>query len=259
MNLSGVSNKTIVGKALRLPLTCIPKNIPMPILQGPLRGKRWLAGSCTHGCWLGSYEYEKQKLFAAALRPGDVVYDLGANVGFYSLLASVLVGSEGRVYSFEPVPANLSFLRRHLELNKVQNCSVFSVAASHSSGTATFHLGRNNLVGHLTTKPQLGTLSVRTVALDDLVSCGQLRPPNVIKCDIEGGEYDALTGASEILRTYSPVVFLATHGAEVTEWCCKLLTDLDYQLTPLDKLPLSMTREILAVGAKAAKAKARLV
>ena len=100
MNFSGVSNKSIVGKALRFPLRLIPCGAQMTILQGPLRGKRWIAGSSDHGCWLGSYEYPKQRAFSAAISHGDVVYDLGANVGFYSLLASVLVGTKGQVFSF---------------------------------------------------------------------------------------------------------------------------------------------------------------
>jgi hypothetical protein len=135
---------------------------------------------------------------------------------------------------------------------------VFGVAVSHSSGNATFDVGRNNLMGHLTTESQPSTFSVRTVALDDLVTSGQLRPPNVIKCDIEGAEYDALTGASATLHRYAPIVFLATHGSEVNERCCKLLADLDYDLSPVDRLSLSMAGEILAVGPKTAKAKARL-
>jgi len=68
----------------------------------------------------------------------------------------------------------------------------------------------------------------------------------VIKCEIEGGEYDALKGASDILATHAPTIVLTTHGVEVHERCCRLLEALRYQLTPLDGLPLSTTREILA-------------
>jgi FkbM family methyltransferase len=202
-------------------------------------------GSSNHGCWLGSYEYPKQKAFSVAIKRGDVVYDLGANVGFYSLLASVLVGPEGQVFSFEPVPSNLTFLWRHLELNGVRNCSVMEVAVSCSDGTAKFDVGPNSSIGHLTGDSQ-NALSVRTIALDSLIASGQVPPPNVIKCDIEGGEYDALRGASEILSKHSPMIFLATHGPEVHERCCRLLTNLHYQLTPLDDLPLSLTCEVLA-------------
>jgi len=216
------------------------------VLRGPLRGKRWIAGSCNHSCGRGSYKQERQKAFLANVRPGDVVYDLGANVGLYSLLASVLVGSGGRVFSFEPNPRNLEYLHKHLQLNGVTNCSVLEAAVSDSDGTASFDLGVNPLTGHLTAQSQ-NTLRVHTVALDSLIASGRLPPPNVIKCEIEGGEYDALRGASETLARHSPTVLLTTHGPEVHEGCCALLTDLHYRLTTLDKLPLSKAREILAI------------
>ena len=245
MNFSGLSDRTFIGKILRLPLRLIPCGTQMPILQGPLRGKRWIVGSSNHGCWLGSYEYPKQKAFSTAIKRGDVVYDLGAHVGFYSLLASVLVGPEGQVFSFEPAPRNLTFLWRHIELNGVRNCSVWNVAVSCLDGTAKFDVGPSSSMGHLAGNSQTA-LTVRTIALDSLIASGQVPPPNVIKCDIEGGEYDALRGASEILAKYSPTIFLATHGSEVHERCCTLLTDLHYQLTSLDGFPLSLASEVLA-------------
>jgi len=250
MRLSDISDRTLIGQALRLPLRLIPKEAQVRIVRGPLRGKRWIAGSSNHGCWLGSYEHAKQRAFATAIRRGDTVYDLGANVGFYSLLASAFVGSEGRVFSFEPVPRNLSFLRRHLELNQVTNCSVFDVAISSSDGQANFDIGPNPCRGHLTTERQTA-LTVLTVTLDSLVGSGKLPPPNVMKCDIEGGEYDALTGARDTLAKYLPNIFLATHGPEVHVQCCKLLTSLGYKLTPLDDLPLNASSEILAAASPA--------
>jgi FkbM family methyltransferase len=245
MNFSGISDRTIFGRVMRFPFRLIPSGTQVPILQGTLRGKRWITGSSNHGCWLGSYEYAKQKAFSAAVKRGYSVYDLGANVGFYSLLASVLVGSEGGVFSFEPVPRNLRFLRRHLELNGVKNCSVWDVAVGRFEGTASFDMGLDPSTGHLSVE-SLGTFSVHTVALDSLVASKKLPPPNLIKCDIEGGEYDALSGAASTLAKYGPTIFLATHGPEVHEQCCRFLADLHYRLTPLDELPLSQTNEIIA-------------
>ena len=168
--------------------------------------------------------------FSAAIKQGDVVYDIGANVGLYSLLASHIVGSEGRVFSFEPVPRNLDFLRRHLQLNQVKNCSVLEVAVSRLDGIANFNLGINSMMGHLTDGSQ-NAFSVRTVRVDDLVASGEIAPPNVIKCDIEGAEYDALIGALATLSKYRPTIFLATHGPEIHECCCRLLLGLHYQLS----------------------------
>ncbi|MGA3264798.1 MAG: FkbM family methyltransferase [Terracidiphilus sp.] len=250
MNFSGISGKSMLGKILRYPLKLIPSNATIPILQGPLRGKLWIAGSSIHGCWLGSYEYEKQKRFSAAIQPGYTVYDLGANVGFYSLLASVLAGPEGKVFSFEPVPRNLKFLHRHLELNKLTNFFVWDLAVGCSEGTASFDLGSNPSQGHLTAESH-GAMTVRTVTLDGLVASGKLPPPDLIKCDIEGAEYDALIGASGILEKYGPTIFLATHGLEAHRRCCGLLADLHYCLTSLNELPLDRSSELLAIRQEA--------
>lgn len=245
MNFSGISSKSVLGKILRSPLKLIPTNTRMPIIQGPLRGKQWIAGSSNHGCWLGSYENEMQTRFSAAIRPGYTVYDLGAHVGFYSLLASVLAGPEGKVFSFEPVPQNLNYLRRHLELNHVANCFVWEAAVGSSEGTTSFDSGATLAHGHLAAESN-GALTVRTVTLDGLVASGKLPPPDLIKCDIEGGEYEALSGASGILEKYGPAIFLSTHGVEVNRRCCKLLEDLHYRLTSLTELPLAQTHELMA-------------
>jgi len=79
----------------------------VPILQGPLRGKKWIVGSQRHAFWLGGYEPHLQRLIAREVKPGEIFYDVGANVGFYSLLASVLVGP-GKVFAFEQLPANVA-------------------------------------------------------------------------------------------------------------------------------------------------------
>ena len=118
-------------------------------MQGPAKGKKWIAGASTHGCWLGSYEAEKQAHFVNLARRGGVVYDVGANVGFYTVLSSVLVGDEGAVYAFEPVPRNLGYLRRHVEMNGLGNVRVMDVAMGEAEGVVTFSLASNASMGHV--------------------------------------------------------------------------------------------------------------
>ena len=101
------------------------------------------------GAGSGSFEYSKQRVFSAVVRRGYTVFDLGAHVGFYSLLASTLVGAEGRVVSFEPVPRNLSFLRQHLALNKIENCSVWEVAVGSLDGNRTLKNWKESCNGAL--------------------------------------------------------------------------------------------------------------
>ncbi len=232
-----------MGKMLRQPLRLIPPDICLPILQGRLRGKRWITGSSIHGCWLGSYESDKQRLFETAIREGDTVFDIGANVGFYTLLASVMVGASGQVYAFEPLPRNTIFLNRHLVLNRAANVKVFEVAIADANGEAYFDDSPNNSMGHLSST---GTRKVRTMTIDDLVFDSKIAPPNCIKIDVEGAETCVLAGARLVLERYQPTIFLATHGPDVHSRSCQFLDSLGYTLESIGDKVISETDEILA-------------
>ncbi len=242
-NLSGIPKQTLIGKLLRAPLRLIPRTTVLPILQGPLRGKKWTVGTSTHGCWLGSYEYRKQRALQHELKIGDVVYDIGANVGFYSLLAGVLVGETGHVYSFEPFPENVRELRRHLAMNHIKNCTVVGAAVSFADGEATFDPSDDRCTGHLAIN---GSLRVRTLALNGLVLRKEIRPPNLMKIDIEGAEFECLQGASNVIQESRPVIFLATHGREVHSACTELLAQWNYRLTPLYGQLVESADELIA-------------
>jgi FkbM family methyltransferase len=240
---SSVPAGTALGWALRLPLRLIPPGIVVPILRGRLRGLKWIVGSCDHGCWLGSYEYEKRLRFEAALRRGTVLYDIGAHVGFYSLLGAVIVGDEGRVVAFEPLPRNRRYLQRHLELNGIRNVTIIEAAVASRSGRVRFAEGGSSTTGHLSVS---GELEVDAVAIDVLVGDGTLPDPEYIKLDVEGAEYEALRGAEATIRRTRPVIFLATHGEEVHRRCCEFLASIGYHFESLDGSPVAFSCELLA-------------
>lgn len=220
------SGQSQIGKVLRWPLKAMPKTAVIPIMSGPSRGFRWVVGASIHGCWLGTYEKTKQRRFAAAIRRNDVVYDLGAQAGFYSLLASRLVGPQGMVYSFEPLPRNIRFLKKHIALNGVTNIEVFEMAVASADGTGLFEDGAGPLQGSLS---ECGRREVRVASLDTMFSEGQLRPPNVLKLDIEGGGLQACIGAHKLLAAYRPSVLLAIDAVSDYE-CCDLLRNLGYSI-----------------------------
>lgn len=245
-NFSGIPRDSLIGKLLRAPFRLIPRRAVVPILQGPIRGMKWTVGSATHGCWLGSYEYNKQKALERALKLGDVVYDIGANVGFYSLFFSVLVGAAGHVYAFEPFSANLYELKRHFVLNKIKNSTVIEAAVSSTDGEGLFDPTTNRCTGHLNAN---GTYRVQTVTLDRLYLSREIRPPNLIKIDIEGAEYNCLQGASTVISECHPVIFLSTHGRDLHASCSKLLRAWNYQLESLDGQSHAESDELIAVPA----------
>jgi FkbM family methyltransferase len=243
MNWTGISNTSLLGKILRLPLRLVPRQAVVPILQGPLRGKKWIVGSGNHGYWLGSYELEKRALFVKMVTPGGVVYDLGANVGYYTLLCSMLAGPRGRVVAFEPLPRNLDFLKRHLALNRVENAVVIEAAVAERGGTVRFEEAASTSKGRIGAD---GALEVRSVALDELIARERLPQPDLLKIDIEGGEFLALQGARKLLAERHPVIFLSTHSGQVHKDCLAFLESLGYRIVPIDRRPLERSRDVLA-------------
>lgn len=212
---------------LRLPLRLVPSGRVVRILSGPLRGGRWITGVAPHGCWLGTYEHHTQELFRRHIKPGAIVFDIGANVGFFTLLASRLAGETGRVFAFEPLPRNLELLREHVRLNHATNVTVMPLAVSTGTGSARFFLGENPSQGTLA---QSGEIEVNTDSLDRLVGGGSVSPPDFVKMDIEGGEDDVLTGSTEVLRSARPTLLLSTHGFEHHQNCWTLLEQAGYDL-----------------------------
>jgi FkbM family methyltransferase len=230
---------TIAGQVLRLPLRAVPKTATVPILSGPARGIKWSTGAGVADFWVGTYESEKAQLLVRHVKPGGTFYDVGANVGFYTLLVSRLIGPSGRVIAFEPSPRNLGFLRHHLSLNRSTNVEVLDLAVSDSEGVTQFSVDGDPKKSKITAA---GDITVRTANLDRLM--GELPLPDLIEMDIEGGEYAALRGAEQLLRKSSPVIFLSTHGQDVHRACCELLRTLDYKLNAIGSRSIDETDEL---------------
>jgi FkbM family methyltransferase len=231
INFEGVSDRRFIGRLLRFPLRWIPSGTVLPVLQGRMRGKKWIVGSGNHGYWLGSYEYEKQTLFCSLISKGAVVYDVGAHVGFYTLLSSVLVGPKGKVFAYEPLPRNVRYLNEHIRLNKCRNITVYEVAVSDKSGHEFFEYKTSNFQGMLC---ENGHFQVRTVCLDRLVLDGIIPPPGYVKIDVEGAENKVLQGAAATLSRYHPVIFLSTHGNSIHQKSINFLESLGYELKTID-------------------------
>lgn len=209
---------TPAGKLLRLPLRLVPEEATVRILRGPMRGMKWIAGASVHGCWLGHYEPEFQKLFYDLIPHNGVVWDVGANVGFYSLLAS---RKARKVLAIEPLPENLAYLRRHVALNGLEDrIEIHALAASNYEGEGKLRLIPGNR-SEARLQPW-GTLSVRTSRLDHLAS----DLPDVIKIDVEGSEVEVLEGMQQIVPRNHVTVLIALHGNR--EECHRLFGEMGY-------------------------------
>lgn len=231
------------AKPLHRPFALLRPGMIMPILSGHLLGKRWIVGAGPHRCWLGTYERRKQALFSQIVARESTVFDVGSHTGFYTLLASRLVGKHGKVYAFEPLPQNLDYLQKHLELNRCKNVTVIEAALSYKNGFAPFHAGSDEKKAALDLSEPL---RVMTYTLDTMLELGQIPLPDTIRMDIGGGEFPALTGAKALISRARPAIFLSTHGEISHRQCCAFLDLLGYRLEPIDGKPLEESREILA-------------
>jgi len=234
MNFSAISRDQWYGKALRAPLHLLPKRLIVPILQGPARGSLWVVGSSNHGCWLGSYEYRKARAFAARIPSGSVVWDVGAHVGYYTLIAARRVGPSGRIVAVEPFPPNLLLLRRHLGLNRRSNVSIIEGALSDHDGEGYLREGPSSSECCLSDSG----IRVHCFTLDTLVFRNGLPAPEVLKIDVEGAEGDVLRGGLEVLSRYRPCIWLAVHSRALLEECRALLEHLGYHVRNFETFEL---------------------
>jgi FkbM family methyltransferase len=202
-------------------------DLMFPILRGPLAGKKWLLASRSNFFW-GSYEPEQTQAFQRVIRPGDVVFDVGAHYGYYTLLASALTGADGKVFAFEPSPGNIPRLRKHIRVNHCENVEVLELALSDHEGTARFDNQTGSGTGHLS---DAGQIEVHTTTLDRVVTT---RPaPNVLKIDCEGAEVEVLKGGEKTILGAKPAIFLSTHGDALKQACVALLNEWGYSATRL--------------------------
>jgi FkbM family methyltransferase len=146
--------------------------------------------------------------------PGGVVYDVGANIGIHTLLLSRLVGSNGQVYAFEPVPELFERLCENVRLNPcLPAARPVPMALSDHAGTAAFYTGHHAGAGHLVgSGPETGDrILVTTSVLDEFVYRDHHAPPEFMKIDVEGAEGSVLAGGERVLNSARPIVLVDLH------------------------------------------------
>jgi FkbM family methyltransferase len=145
----------------------------------------------------GSYEPEETALVESVVKPGDVVVDLGACIGYYTLLFSKLVGPSGRVYALEPAPESCAILRRNVAANGLTNITIVNAAAGEASRAGQLHLSENRMDYHTESREGGTSVPIDVIALDDYL------PENLtidfVKMDIQGAEPVALRGMERVL------------------------------------------------------------
>jgi len=210
------------------------------IQHGPAQGL-WIrvnprTGSNTEQ---GTDEPAVQAAVQKHLRSGMTFYDLGANIGFFSLLASRIVGPTGHVASFEADPEIAARLTENLAFNKFAHASVEQKAVWSELGTVTFSrvnasISPDRGLGHVSVaeKGATHTISVAAVSLDQYIQSHSA--PDFVKCDVEGAEVAVFDGAERLLREKRPILLVEMHSPENQSSLTERFNRLSYVCTNLD-------------------------
>lgn len=166
-------------------------------------------------------ENPEYRVMQALLRGGDTFVDAGANYGTFSLLASRLVGSDGRVIAVEPQPALCAGIAESLRLSNAGNVTVMQTALGAAPGSATLLVpaddtGRSGLFPAFSGKGRHDSVSVGVVTLDSIFAGQTSNGRLFIKIDVEGSELRVLAGAKQIISAHKPVIMV-----ELNPWSAR--------------------------------------
>ncbi len=186
----------------------------VPIARGPAKDLLLIFDE-TSAVWAsGQTELDVQNALVRLLRPGSVFFDIGANIGFFTILGARLVGTSGTVVAFEPHPENSESLRRNIELNQLSNVMVVEQAVSDATGDRVLdarHTATASLVPG-SARGGEGLVRVEATSLDAYLGLRPDLSPDVVKIDAEGHEVEIVDGMRETLRRSEPILVCEMHG-----------------------------------------------
>jgi len=209
------------------------RNMTLPVVAGPLRG-RWLSANFSHHpqYLFGAHEPTVARLIRQHLRPGDIAYDIGANIGYFSILMASMVRPGGKVFAFEPSPRSFSQLEKNAKRNASLPLMPLQVALTDKVGKGPFSDFDYDVVSHLgddsNAYPDANVVTVSLDTVDHMVAEGRTPVPTFLKIDVEGAEVDVINGMGDLLARQRPVMLVELHGAEIEAEVLRRLTAAGY-------------------------------
>ena len=186
--------------------------------------------------WLGTYEPELQAALRELIPSGALIFDVGANIGYVSLLLAKAAGVNGRVFAFEALPSNVEQLRSNVALNGMEaRVTVVPGAVTQVPGPVNFLVhasgGMGKVAGSAGREDRYQSeVTVPGISLDEFVYGQGNLPPQVVKMDIEGGEVLALPGMHRVLAEARPLMLMELHGPESSRVAWETLTAAGYEI-----------------------------
>lgn len=201
--------------------------------------------------YFGTHELHVQSILSKVIRPGMRVCNIGAHIGFFTLILSRLVGPWGRVIAFEPNPEVRKRLVEHLSLNGLNGqVWVEDYALGDFDGEARFSLSLSNTQGRFEDLPHVkdgSVINVHCKRLDKYVEEGGTVPAFVLM-DVEHAEGRVLRGMSKTMETYRPLIVLETHGPEAIGETWVELKRHDYLLAAVPGLKIVVSSNMVRYG-----------
>jgi FkbM family methyltransferase len=238
-----MNEKTRFLKTLVKPVSkIIPTGTIIPIFKGPLKGSKWIAGAAAGdgkglSILFNLAEPAQLDMAKQLLKPSEICFDIGANVGFYTLLFSKY---SKHVYSFEPLPRNIRYLYEIIELNHVNNVTIVPSAVSEKIELLSFAEGENCAVGKL---DNLGNQPITSLSVDEFIERYKVIP-SLIKIDVEGAEMSVLKGAQNLFINHHPKILLSIHSDFLRIQCLEFFKKMNYtQIVPLDDSKIEKATE----------------
>ena len=238
--IQSVGKIPVLSHGLRWCANLYPEDSVVQIRAGHAAGLLWRRHHrYVNGYWLGHYELPIQEALRRELFAGGTFFDIGANAGFFTIVAARLVGPGGRCVAFEPSPDNCASIREQIEANSLDHCSLVPEAVSDFEGMVTFSFAApGSPMGHVGHgEPHERQIEVKATTLD--AACARFGRPDFIKMDIEGAETRALAAARNTLAQIRPSWLIELHGEDCEREVRRVLKAADYRFLNLqgDALP----------------------
>jgi FkbM family methyltransferase len=254
--IDGLGRLPVLGQMLRKMARIYPEGSVTRIRSGPLRGRLWYRSHRhVNAYWVGTYELPVQQCLMRELRDGGVFFDIGANAGFFSLLAAGCVGPEGRVVAFDPLPVNQKVIERQFSLNQIQNGVLVPTAVSDAVGEVVLCEGASTATAYVEENLGQQGILVKCTSLDEFCKTGPI--PDFVKLDVEGAEVKCLRGAAGLLRNGRlPKFLIEWHGADLARKGTRFLQSFGYRFQDLQGCEVEegvFAHHVLALPAANAK------
>jgi FkbM family methyltransferase len=155
----------------------------------------------------GNFEPVETEIVKKEIKENDIILDIGANIGYYSLIFAQLTGKSGKVYSFEPDPTNFEILKKNILVNKHENVILENKAVSNKEGNLKLYLSTENNGMHriYPSKWCKDSIDINSIKIDNYFNIKKQKI-DFVKLDIEGAEYDALLGMESIIQNNENII-----------------------------------------------------